>query len=182
MKKLLFISIIFLSMMTLDASAQHRTSASEQHGQTFNLGVGIGYYGYVDHSVPVIMMNYEFDVARNFTLAPFVGIYSYTNDYYWDNGYYRYRETTIPLGVKASYYLDELLAADSDWDFYVAASLGAQIHSESWDNGYGGDRSVARDTSPLYLDAHVGARYHISRKVGIFLDLSTGVSTLGLSF
>jgi hypothetical protein len=29
---------------------------------------------------------------------------------------------------------------------------------------------------------HVGAEYHLSRKVGLFLDLSTGVSTLGLAF
>ena len=128
------------------------------------------------------MANYEFEVARNLTLAPFIGLYTYSDNYYWNNNYYAYHETTIPIGLKGAFYFDELLDAGSDWDFYAALSLGANLHSQSWDNGYGGDRSVVHETSALYTDLHIGTRYHLSRKVGLFLDLSTGVSSVGVSF
>lgn len=38
-----------------------------------------------------------------------------------------------------------------------------------------------RHAGALYLDGHIGAEYHISQKIGIFLDLSSGVSTFGLA-
>ena len=50
--------------------------AQEKHGSTLNLGVGIGgnygYYKLAGKSFPVLHLDYEFDVAKNFTLAPFV--------------------------------------------------------------------------------------------------------------
>jgi len=33
----------------------------------------------------------------------------------------------------------------------------------------------------LFLNIHIGAEYHINKKVGVFLDLSSGVSTIGLA-
>jgi hypothetical protein len=33
----------------------------------------------------------------------------------------------------------------------------------------------------LFLDLHLGAEYHLNNRVGLFLDLSTGVSTIGLA-
>jgi hypothetical protein len=190
MKKIFLIGVLFASIMSFNASAQtrvtvttqHRNGYSENHGGTFNLGVGIGYYGYINHSIPVLMANYEFDVARNLTLAPFVGLYAYKDNYIWQGNYYAYHETTIPIGLKGAFYLDELVGAGSDWDFYLALSVGANLHSQSWDNGYGGDRTVVHKNSALYTTGHIGARYHLSNKVGVFLDLSTGVSSVGLSF
>jgi len=38
-----------------------------------------------------------------------------------------------------------------------------------------------RDASPLFLDLHIGTEYHFNSKLGIFFDLSTGVSTVGLA-
>jgi hypothetical protein len=160
--------------------------AQGSHGNTFNLGIGLGYYGYVRGSVAVLQANYELEVSPNFTLAPFIGFYSYRSDYYWDNrGYYGFRETVIPLGVKGFYYFDDLLEADEKWDFYLAASLGAAIRRTRWDEGYYGDKKAYRrhyrGASPIYLDLHAGAEYHFNDRIGMFLDLSTGVSTLGVS-
>ncbi len=161
-------------------SAQNK-NYSENHGSTLNLGLGIGgysgYYGYIGHTLPVFHLNYEFDVARNFTLAPFVSFSSYRNRY---SNYY-YHETIIPLGVKGSYYFDQALNANSDWDFYLAGSLGFVLVKSSWDDGYNGDVNYYNNGSPLFLDLHIGAEYHLSNKVGLFLDLSTGVSTIGLA-
>ncbi|NTW24305.1 MAG: hypothetical protein HGA37_06370 [Lentimicrobium sp.] len=178
MKKITLTLLITLMLAGAGAFAQKSTN-SGGYGHTLNLGLGVGgYYGYyhhVGHSLPVFNINYEFDVARNFTLAPFVTIYTYRND----NDHYR--ETILPLGVKGTYYLDQAFDAGSDWDFYIAGSLGFAIRRATWDDGYTGD-TYYQDVSPLILDLHLGAEYHLSNKVGLFLDLSTGVTTLGLSF
>ncbi len=167
------------------------SSTGEKYGNTLNLGAGIGYYRYVGHSAPAAMINFEFDVAKNFTLAPFIGVYSYEDWYYWGNPHdpkyypsyhlYSYRETAVPVGVKASYYFDQLLNAGSKWDFYAAGSIGFVFRTVTWESGYYGDRRAYQTTSPLYLDLHIGTEYHLNETVGLFLDVSTGISTVGLA-
>ncbi|MBV5314369.1 MAG: hypothetical protein JZU47_13790 [Prolixibacteraceae bacterium] len=178
------LTLVLLSLFLIvgtNLSAQNKTYA-ENHGSTLNLGLGIGgysgYYGYIGHSLPVFHLNYEFDVARNFTLAPFISFSNYRNRY--NNNYY-YHETIIPIGVKGTYYFDQIFNANSDWDFYMAGSLGFSIVRSSWDNGYNGDVNYYNNGNPLFLDLHIGTEYHLNNKVGIFLDLSTGVSTIGLA-
>jgi|ERR1035437_5781306 hypothetical protein len=185
MKTITFASLFLLMIVGIRVSAQETVSA-EKFGKTLNLGLGIGYYGYVGHSMPVLHADFEFDVAKNFTLAPFITVFSYRNDYYWGNKnypdrYYYYRQTVIPIGVKGSYYFDELLKAGPKWDFYLAASLGIAIRKTTWENGYYGETAVQHGSSGLYLDGHIGAEYHLSKKAGLFLDLSTGISTFGLA-
>lgn len=190
MKKLIIFPILLLTALTVNSNAQDKTT-SEKYGNTLNLGAGIGYYGHVGHTIPVGTLNYEFDVAKNFTLAPFIGIYSYQNYYYWGNPdkpnydpsyrQYSYRETVIPVGIKGAYYFDQLFHANEKWDFYASGSLGFTFRKAVWENGYYGDQHVYKSASPLYLNAHVGAEYHMSQKMGLFLDLSSGVSTFGLA-
>src|ERR1700741_3576605 len=113
MKNLLLLPIVSLFFATTSILAQEKPAA-EKYGKTLNLGVGVGYFGYVNHPMPVGTMNFEFDVARNFTLAPFLGIYSYQNTHYWGNPnkpgydesyrYYSYRQVVVPAGVKGTYY------------------------------------------------------------------------------
>lgn len=190
MKKLIIIPILFFSALTINSNAQDKPAA-EKYGKTLNLGAGIGYYGHVRNTIPVGMLNYEFDVARNFTLAPFIGVYTYQNYYYWGNPnkpnydpsyrQYSYRETAVPVGVKGSYYFDQLFRANAKWDFYASGSLGFVFRTVRWESGYYGDQNVYQSASPLYLNAHVGAEYHMNQKAGLFLDLSSGVSTFGLA-
>lgn len=183
--------IVFLfSFVCLSVNSQD-LNTSEKYGNTLNLGAGIGYYGYVGSSLPVGIINYEFDVAKKFTLAPFIGFYSYRNYYYWGNpnkpnwdpSYrrYAYRTTAIPIGVKGTYYFDDILHANSKWDFYLAGSLGFVYRKVTWDADYYGDKNVYKTASPLYLDAHIGAEYHLNNSLGLFIDLSTGLSTFGLA-
>jgi len=176
--------LIFLTLLTFNSFAQ------EKHGSTFNLGVGIGgnygYYKYVGRTFPVIHLDYEFDVAKSFTLAPLVNFYSYNRAYYWGNKnypdrYYNYRESAVQLGVKGTYYFDDLLQAGSKWDFYLAGSIGFTFVKGTWDADYYGERNVYTRTSPLYLDLHIGTEYHFNNRVGMFLDLSSGVNTIGIA-
>jgi hypothetical protein len=189
MKKLIT-SAFLLASLVMSAQTTERAPA-EKYGKTLNLGAGIGYFGYVGRPVPVPSLNFEFDVARNFTLAPFVGVYTYTSHYYWGNPdmpkydqsyrYYSYRAVAVPMGLKGTYYFDQLFKAGEKWDFYAAGSVGFTFRSVVWDNDYYGDKHVYQNASPLYLDAHIGAEYHMTEKAGLFLDLSTGVSTIGLA-
>lgn len=165
--------------LMLVSSIGNKAQARPESYSGLNLGLGIGYYSYYhNQSIPYFTANYEFDVARQFTLAPFIGYSSYRSNYY--SGRYYYRETLVPIGVKGTYYFDNLLGAGPAWDFYLAGSLGYNIDRVVWDDGYTGDRDVYRGASPLYLDLHIGAEYHFTKKVGMFLDLSTGVSTIGI--
>jgi len=168
-------------------SKRSQETSSEKFGNTLNLAAGIGYYRYVGHSMPVLHVNYELQAARNFTLAPFITFYSYRNYYYWGNPKYpyrnyTYRETVIPIGVKGSYYFDQLLTAGSKWDFYLGASLGFAVRKIVWESGYYGETVIESGSSGLYLDGHLGTEYHLSQKAGLFLDLSSGISTLGFAF
>jgi len=176
----------------LSISMIHFTSnAQESYGGALNLGLGVGgysgYYKYAGHSLPVFHINYEFDVAKNFTLAPFLSVYTYSNEYYWGNNnypsqYYTYRETVIPIGLKGTYYFDDLLNANSKWDFYLGASLGLALVKASWDAGYYGDTKYFNNRrNSVFLDLHIGTEYHFNSRLGAFLDVSSGISTIGLA-
>lgn len=180
MKKLFLLTMLIGAMFGGRLEAQK--SGSESFGNTLNVGLGIGYYGYIGSTYPAVNLNYEFDVLPNFTLAPFVTVYSFRRYHKYSGYNYYYQETVIPVGVKGTYYFDKLLKAGNRWDFYASGSLGLAIRSTRWENGYNGDYVYGRGTSGLYLDGHIGAEFHASQKLGIYLDLSSGLSTLGLAF
>jgi len=173
MKKLiiLIIAIVFIN----NSSNAQYTGSSEKYGNTLNigLGLGIGNYAYSANVIPVIHANYEFDIAKAFTLAPFITVYSYR-----DNSYH---ETIIPIGVKGSYYFDQIVNAGPKWDFYLAGSLGVAIKKITYYNGYDAQNTVYNGPGALYLDFSIGTEYHITNKLGAFLDLSGGISTIGIS-
>jgi len=188
-KKLIIILLLYSSLINFNISAQE-SSTGEKYGKTLNLGLGIGgyygYYNYVGRSLPVFHIDYELNVAKNFTLAPFLNVYTYKNSYYWGNHnypyrYYNYHEMVIPMGVKGAYYFDKLLKASSKWDFYLASSVGFALVFSSWDSDYSGDKNYYNNAPPLFMDLHIGAEYHINNKVGAFLDLSSGISTIGFA-
>ncbi len=181
------IQLLFALLLISDLSfAQKTTSSVEKFGNTLNLGAGLAYYGYLGHPVPVIHADYEFSIARSFTLAPSISFYTFQDNYYWgaphySYRYYSYRETVIPVGVKGSYYFDKLLNLNPKWDIYLAASMGFVIRNIVWENGYYGDKTVNPGPGDLFFGFHIGSEYHLNKKAGLFLDLSTGVSTFGLA-
>ena len=140
MKKHSILILLYL-LLTCTTNAQTKSFAGGQYGHVLNIGIGNSYYNYIGHTVPVLHANYEFQVARNITLAPFITFYRYSNSQYWGNSQnsyksYYYHQTVIPVGVKGSYYFDELLNAGTNWDFYLAGSLGFAFRSTSWEDGF----------------------------------------------
>lgn len=179
MKKITFALLCMLMISGINSHAQ------EKFGNTLNAGLGLGYHRYVGNSTPVLHANFEFDVAKSFTLAPFITYFSYRNHYYWGNNNYPYRDysyrrTVVPIGIKGTYYFDQLLNAGPKWDFYLAGSLGFAIIRTNWEDGYYGDKH-SNGPRGLYLDIHIGTEYHLNDQLGLFLDLSSGISTFGLA-
>lgn len=190
MKKTILVFLAFIPVLSFNTNAQVATYV-EKYGNTLNIGAGIGgysgYYGYIGRSLPVFNMNYELNVANYFTLAPFASFYTYRNKLFWgDNSYpfkyYYFRETVIPLGFKGTYYFDKVLRAGPKWDFYLASSLGISIVNSNWDSDYHGDKNYYQLANLFFIDVHAGIEYHIIKRLGIFLDISSGVSTIGLAF
>jgi hypothetical protein len=186
MKKIKIVLLVLLFGTVVDSFGQGVVKYGEKYGHTLNGGVGLVYFGYVGQTVPAIHLNYEFDVARNFTLAPFLSYFAYKENTYWASPLYPardyyYKQSVMPVGVKGTYYFDQLLNAGPNWDFYAAASLGFAVRTTVWESGYAGERTFARGSSGLYLDGHIGAEYHLSELAGLWLDLSSGISTFGLA-
>ncbi len=184
MKKTIILTGLLLMAFHFDGNSQ------ERYGKTLNMGVGVaGYSGYYKYAgtVPVFNINYEIDVVKNLTLAPFASIYAFKDEYRWgDNNnpdqYYTYTEVVIPVGIKSYYYFDDLINATSDWDIYAGTSLGLAIVNSSWEAGYNGNKNHFNKGTQVFLDIHVGATYHFNKRMGAYLDLSSGVSTIGLQF
>lgn len=180
MKKFLTVAALLLMVF------HYKGYAQEKYGKTLNIGIGVGgysgYYRYAGRSLPVFNINYEIDVAKNFTLAPFVSIYAFKDDYYYDNGnrYYKYKEVVVPIGIKGYYYFDDLLDLNSSWDVYAAASLGIALVNANWENGYPGDKNYYHNGNGVFADLHIGASYHFDNRIGVYLDLSSAISTIGL--
>ncbi len=180
------ILLLIYLIISLHMVGQEKES-KEEFGKTLNVQIGTGYYRYVGYLVPVVHADYEFQIDNDITLAPFISIYNYDNKYFWgdqNNTFrdYNYSETVIPIGTKVSYYLDELIRANKNWDFYLAGSLGLIIRKTTWESEYKGKSQINPGTGPMYFDFHVGSEFHINKSIGLQLDLSTGRSTFGLAF
>ena len=177
-----FLLIIYTTSPFFAQDAKVKDATEEnQYGNTLNLGLGFGYRG----GFP-LLLNYEFDAAKNITIAPFISFLTYQSSYYWGNPhypyqYYSYRVTYIPLGAKGTYYFDELLKAKEKWDFYAALSIGAAYGKTVWESGYGGTYDVKQGSNGLFWGISLGCEYHFNQKTGIFFDLSTVTSSIGIS-
>jgi hypothetical protein len=172
-KLFLLVSTILLSI-TLNAQ--------EKYGRTVNGGAGLTFARYSNFPIPAINFNSEFDLVQNVTLAPSISFLRY-NDY--GTGYlgqeYKYRTTVIPIGVKSYYYFDELLELDGKFDVYAGIAAGINLAFGKWENGYNG-LDYAPSYNAIYVDLHVGGEYHFKEDMGVYVDLSSGLSTIGLAF
>jgi len=175
-----------LVLFSLNSSAL-KGHIPESYGKALNINTGIGYLSYIGNSRPVFHADFEFDMAENFTIAPFINLCSNNKIYYWRNKnshnlfYCNYMETTVPMGVKGTYYFDQLLGARSDWDFYAAGSLVFAMVDSSFQMKYFGEKNVYHSANPCYFYVHIGAEYHMNNRTGLFLDLSSGVSAFGFA-
>lgn len=185
--KLLIVCIIIAGFSTQGFAYQRKKERNgmEKFGSTINAGVGLAYFNFIGEAVPVGHINYEIDVEDNITIAPFITYFGHHEYAFPDqaNPLFRhyYRESVIPVGVTGYYYFDDMLGVNDNWDFYAGLSLGAQIMRKVWQDGYVGSSNVALNETKFYIDGHIGAEYHLGREIGFTLDISRGISMVGLA-
>lgn len=173
--KLTIICLVFFVLFFSNQLIAQQNAVSEKYGKTFNIGIGsgIGNYGYAFYKTPAVHLDYEIDIIPTLTVAPFVLLYQFRNN--------AYHERVIPVGLKATCYFDQILKAHTHWDFYLAGSLGYAIRETVWESGFAPDPNTHYGPGALYLVLSIGSEYHITKKLGAFIDLSNGISTIGLS-
>ena len=74
-----------------------------------------------------------------------------------------------------------MLHAGELWDFYTAGSLGTNVRKTTWEKRYNGKNNIEPGTGPVYIDLHIGSELHISKVIGLTLDVSIAISTIGLA-
>lgn len=156
----LLLTTLSLSLAILLSPTQTAT-AQELHGSALNLGVGIG-----ARQAAVYHINFEFDVVPSVTIAPSASFYGYTK--------------FVPIGLKASYYFDQVLNLLPEWDLYVAGTAAMGIVSDDWNNQTYRDMYRFRGANNLFFDVHIGTEYQVTPRAGMFIDLASNAATIGI--
>lgn len=173
MKKIFAAFVLTLLLVSSQSFAQY-----QKGDKLLNAGIGLGaYYG---GGIP-IGASLEFGITDQISVGPQIDYYSW--GYNFGLGY-RYRYTFIPIGVRGSYHLNEVLNLGNEkLDLYAGAGLGYYISSYSDNTGYTGVYDNAYG-GRVFLNIHAGGRYYFKPNLGGFAELGYGVSTLkvGVAF
>lgn len=122
-----------------------------------NVGVGFSSWG-----IPVYI-GFDHGVHKDVTVGGEISYRSYTDNF----GAKDYNHSITGISANGNYHFNSILNIPKSWDVYAGLNLGFYIWSSSGD--YRGNGS-----SGLGLGAQVGARYFISNKVGLNLELGGG--------
>lgn len=152
--------VILLTVLIASANAQNEPEP-EKFGKVLNLGLNLPNGKYL--LMPTI--NYEFDIAKNITLAPVVEVYSVR-----DRLFHSENESgaAFVFAAKGCYYFDQLFHAGPKWDFYAGVSAGFAYESVTDKEDNSTEQSIKR----VNPKAHVGAQLNIKPNMGLFLDIS----------
>ena len=171
MKKMLIaaIAIVF-------ATAFHTTQAQfnpyADEAKMLTAGIGISGWG-----VP-IFVRFEAPVADNITVGGGLSYQSKGENYVG----YKWRHTIFGLTGRGSYHFNELLEANDDWDFYAGLGLGYYFWNTSYDDSGSSVNWSGTNYGGFSVGIHLGARYFVSEKVGLNLEVGGGTVLGGATF
>lgn len=172
MKKF-FYSFAVVALLALSAQGV-MAQAYQQGDKLLNLGIGLnGYYG---GGLP-IGGSFEYGVTDQISVGAQIDFYTW--GYNFGSGY-KYRYTFIPIALRGSYHVNELLNLDNDKvDLYGGVQLGYYISKYSDDSGFSGIYNNSYGNKALF-GIHLGGKYYFKPNLGGFAELGYGVSTLKL--
>lgn len=163
MKKLLTLLVVSASLLVLNSNANAQEKGSRV------LGVGIGLNSYYSGGIP-LGAYLEFPVADNITVGPMVDFLSH-------NYAAGYKFTSIYIGGRGSYHVNEILKINNDkLDIYGGLALGYRSFkwSDSAFSGLSGSYG-----SGVYYGLFIGGRYYFTDSLAGFVELgATGSSNL----
>lgn len=114
-------------------------------------------------------INYEFDIAKNITLAPVVEMYAVRDNIVSNSD--NESGAALVFAAKGCYYFDQLFHAGPKWDFYAGVSAGI-AYERITDNE---DKTTETSLKRVNPKAHIGAQLNIKPNMGLFLDVSRRV-------
>ncbi len=166
MKKVLI--IVFISLFTLSANAQHVFENKD-----FMLNTGIGLFGY-DGWFPSINVSGEYGAipTGDVGLVAFGAIMAYKySSYSWDSYSYDNNYHQFVIGPRGIWHLH--VFESNKWDAYAGVGFGLRIWSEFVYNSDSGSIDKKAKVSP-YGEMFVGGRMMISESFGLFAEVGYG--------
>lgn len=167
------VSSLFLIICLLVSASSF---AQYQKGdKLLNLGVGLNsYYG---GGLP-IGAAFEVGVTDEISVGAQVDYYTWNYNYGFGAGDWRY--TFIPIALRGSYHVNELLNLGNDKiDLYGGAQLGYIISRYTYD-GPGGQFFDNSYGNRALFGIHLGGRYYFKPNLAAFTELGYGIATLKL--
>lgn len=177
MKNLTFLLSAFLFLFTAKASAQEpldtAVALQYQEGQTdMNLGIGlINYYAHYHSRVPHILLSYERGLSDHISTGGFLAYASYSR--YAD---FRYSYGYASVGGRAAYHQPLLEGVDT----YAGVAAGLRLRLNSYEDPARAPFSRVGVIGAVF----VGGRYHFTENLGVFAELSFGMTfvNFGISY
>ncbi len=196
-------TLSLLSFPLLGAAPEKRITANElRYANRLNIGFGYNYYAGIPFIINYELSNKALGMAEDpleayqmgLTFAPQVGFYRYSNWYpspaaAYSN--YNYTVNNLFFGVKLHAYIDRVIDLPKNLDLYFAVAPQFMIRRVTWDypsnvpgiyqpnNKWLANR---RGRNTFALPIHIGAEYKLNRNIGVWGDIGTMMSTVGLSF
>ncbi|MGM9506981.1 hypothetical protein ACS5NO_04625 [Larkinella sp. GY13] len=169
MKKLLS-SLLVMSLLLVGT----QSFAQYQKGDKL-LNAGIGLSSYYGGGLP-IGASFEVGITDEISVGAQVDFYTWGYNF----GGYKWRYTFLPVAVRGSYHVNELLNLNNDkLDLYGGLALGYYISSYKDNSGYSGFYDNAYGNQVLF-GLHLGGRYYFKPNLGAFAEVGYGVSALKL--
>ncbi|RCR71505.1 hypothetical protein [Larkinella punicea] len=169
MKKL-FSSLLVMSLLLVGT----QSFAQYQKGDKL-LNAGIGLSSYYGGGLP-IGASFEVGITDEISVGAQVDFYTWGYNF----GGYKWRYTFLPIAVRGSYHVNELLNLNNDkLDLYGGLALGYYISSFKDNSGYSGFYDNAYGNQVLF-GVHLGGRYYFKPNLGAFAEVGYGVSALKL--
>lgn len=179
MKKLTFKSLLTVVLLIVVGIGTAYAQVYSKGDKLLNIGVGLGggFGPSGSKGIPPVGLSLEFGTTDKISLGGYAG-YSSAEQDIWGNIKASY--TYIVVGARGSYHFDLNV---EKLDTYVGAMLGYNIASSkvtggAWPAGF--DNSAGG----IAYSGHVGGRYYLGEKLGVFGELGYGVSylTIGVAF
>lgn len=173
MKKFNFTILLVIAFLASVPSFAQYAQGDKQ------LNVGIGLSSYYGGGLP-IGASFEYGVTDVISVGAQIDYYSWSYDYGYLNFNDRYRYTFIPIAVRGSYHVNELLNLGNEkLDLYAGVALGYYISRFSYDGPNAGVYNYNNSYGNRVLfGIHLGGRYYFKPNLGAFAELGYGVSAL----
>ena len=139
------------------------------------LNAGIGLSSYYGGGLP-IGASFEVGITDEISVGAQIDFYTWGYNF----GGYKWRYTFVPVAVRGSYHVNELLNLNNEkLDLYGGLALGYYISSFKDNSGYSGLYNNAYGNQVLF-GVHLGGRYYFKPNLGAFAEVGYGVSALKL--